>query len=772
VLDLHHTIGVKLCPNIELSIPLISSPLISGRNGGLLQRELAGPEVAGLLSQLAPFDVKLRPPDLRGRTIEREVLSNEVIDSMDVVILIAGAGYGKTTLLAQWVRSRVPWAWLTLHPEDNDPATLVAYLLRALQSAWALPAESVGRLSDPGASETSVLLPRLSRLIESIPGPGVLALDEINAIEDPQCLRILEAVLESAPEGLHVLLSGRTLPPLGLERLRTRRRMLDLDEDDLAFSFTESQALMERARLQIAPGRLRRIHQMAEGWPAGVYLMALASERSEVGPPDLALPVVPYVREQVLSGLDSATIEFLVRTSVLDVQDGPGCDALLGRDDSSAMLSWLSQSHLFVAPVEGSDGTYRYHPLLSEVLRSELERRFPREVPHLHARVSQHFAARHEREAAVRHALAGGDTTAAAEMLWSYVPFMLGIGKGDTVASWIRGLSDREYDANPAFAVARSLASSLSGNGRQARLWLSIARRHELDTPLPDGTPLRFQVKLIEALICDSGVEGMVSAAHDALAIDVGDSPFRCIPLHLAGVGIALAGDLRTAIPLLDEGIEIGVLYPAAAVSGLAQKAMIAIVEGDWIAARRFVQRGRELYEHYRLDNVPSQAPFPAVAAMVAAHDSDMALAAEYAASSRALVARMSEMAPWLSIETMLILGQVELRLGRQATAAQLAREARNALARLPDAVALDAHLQTLEGALGPGIRASEALSTAEIRVIAFLPTHLTFGQIAEELIVSVNTVRSHAKAIYRKLNVTSRGEAVDRAMVLGLLEA
>jgi LuxR family transcriptional regulator, maltose regulon positive regulatory protein len=722
-----------------------------------------------LLSQLAPYDVKLRPPHLRGRMVDRQLLDEQAIEGVDIVVVTAGAGYGKTTLLAQSVRSRLPWAWLTLHEEDNDPATIVAYLIRALQTAWTFPIEQIGQLSDPGATEISVLLPRLSRLIGSISTPGVLVLDEVDVVTDARCLRILESVLDSAPPGLHVLLSGRSLPSLGLERLRTRRRILELDEDDLTFSYSESLDLVACAQLPVDPADVRHIHRVAEGWPAGIYLLALASQGSTT-PPRTSLPVSSYVQEQVLSGLSPHTIEFLMRTSILDLQDGPSCDALLERDDSAIMLSHLAESHLFVAPVDGATGCYRYHGLLSDVLRSELLRRHPDQIPLLHERASRHFASRSEREAAVRHALASNNSGLAGDLLWEYVPFMLGIGQGDTISSWLRGLEDRDYDDGPVFAVARALASCLSGDGRQARLWLSLAQRHGAETVLPDGIALTFYLKMIEALICDNGVSDMTRTAHEALDIDVGDTPFRCIPLHLEACGLAMTGDFAAAIPLFDESIEIGFAYPAAAVSGYSQKAAIAILDGDWLAARRYVQRGRELYQHFRLENVPTQAPFLGVAAMVAAHDGDLEAAAALAAKGRILVSRIVDMAPWMAVETRLILGQVEHRLGRQSVAAQLAKEAHTALERLPDAFSLATNLRAFESSLGLGGTASEALTTAEVRLLSFLPTHLTFGQIADELCVSVNTVKSQAKAIYRKLDVMSRRDAVDRALALGLL--
>jgi LuxR family maltose regulon positive regulatory protein len=722
-----------------------------------------------VLSQLAPYDAKLRPPDLRGWLVQRQVLDRPTIENTDIIVLTAGAGYGKTTLLAQSVRSPLPWAWLTLHVEDNDPATLVAYLLRALETAWVLPAGQFQHLSDPGASEASVLLPRVARLIEAIPGPGVLVLDAVDAIQERRCLRVLETVLEHAPPGMHVLLSGRTLPALGLDRLASRRSILELDEDNLGFTYDETLDLVASAQIEIDPRRVRHIHRATEGWPVGIYLMALASQSPDA-PPHPAIPVEEYVRTQILSGLSTHTREFLLRTSILDLQDGPSCDALLGREDSAVMLARLSEAHLFVAPVDRAKGWYRYHGLLGDVLRSELMRRHPEDVTVLRTRASRHFAARSEREAAVRHALAADDPIQAAELVWGYVPSMLGIGMGDTLASWLRGVTKGQSEARPVFAVARALACALSGEGPRARQWLEAARRHPPGSVMPDGTALTFYVKTIEALLCDDGVRGMVRAAHEALTFDVGASPFRCIPLHLEGSGMAMLGDLDAAIPLLDESIEIGYLYPAAAVSGFAQKAALAMLRGEWSDASRCVERGRDLYEHFRLENVPTQAPFAAVVAALAAHDGEVEAAAAYAAKGRVLTSRMVDMAPWQGIQTRLILAQVEHRLGRIGAAAQLAREAGAALGRLPETTSLVGTLAAFENVLGSFEPPAEALTTAEIRLLSFLPTHLTFGQIADELCVSVNTVKSQAKAVYRKLDVMSPHGAVDRATALGLL--
>jgi LuxR family maltose regulon positive regulatory protein len=733
-----------------------------------------------LLRESATFDDKLKPPDLRGMSIDRNGLDVAILQDSDLIVLTAGAGYGKTTLLAQWVEahwrhSDVQSAWLTITPEDNDPGTLVAYLIRALDKAWSISESELASLLAPGTTEVSILLPRLAHLVSEIPRGSALFIDEVNVIDDPRSQRILETIVNSVPSGSQVLLSGRSLPPIGLERMRTQRRVLELHEGELALSYGEARALVAAARLRVDPDRVRHIYQVAEGWPAGVYLLALASTQSAVELPNESVTVAAYVQEQVFTGLDAATIDFLTKTSVLDQLDGSICDALLARGDSAQVLAKLADCHLFVVPVDVSAGSYRYHGLLADVLRSELQKDSPITVSELHARASDLFAERGDRGLAVRHAILSGDIERTAALIWSFLPIMLGLGKGDTVVSWLKYLREEEYDHSPVFPVTRMFVAVVAGDGRSTRLWLDVAHRHQPATPMPDGTPLDFFLKLGEALICDNGISEMVESAHEASALIVGSSPFRVLALFLEGSGLSLLGDHERAWRFLDEAIETGMAYPTGGLLALAQRALSAMDDDNWSDARRFVQRGLAIYEHFHLEHLPNQAGFTAAAAWLAIHDDDTELAMNYASRARGLLARIIDMAPWLRLQTVITLARVELEVGRVPTAEQLASEAHIILQQVPDSIGMTSMLKELEQAIAstpPGGRESSvSLTTAEIRLAAFLPTHLTFGQIADELYLSINTVKSQAKAIYRKMDVESRHAAVVRASELGLLQ-
>jgi LuxR family maltose regulon positive regulatory protein len=733
-----------------------------------------------VLRGAAAHDAKLRPPDLRGRSIDRRGLGAAILEDSDLVIVTAGAGYGKSTLLAQWIEAEgtdmdVQSAWLTVAPEDNDPGTFVAYLIRSFDEAWPIPEVELASLLAPGVSEISVLLPRLEGLVSHIPKGSAWVIDDVHAINDPRSQRILEAVVNSVQPGSRILLSGRALPPIGLERLRLQRRILELHESELALSYGESRALIAAAKLQVDPDQFRRIYHVAEGWPAGVYLLALASTQSTVELPEDSVPVAAYVHEQVFAGLDADTIEFLTKTSVLEQLDGSTCDALLGRRDSARVLSSLADHHLFVVPTEGHTGSYRYHGLLADVLRSELQKDDPKIVRELHARASELFVERGDRGPAVKHALLSGDCERVAALVWSYLPIMLGLGKGDTVVSWLKHLGDGEYDRSPVFAVARMFAAVVAGDRRSTRLWLDVARRHQPTTPMPDGTLLDFFFNLGEALICESGISEMVESAHRASALIIESSPFRVLSLYLEGAGLGLLGEDERAQRYLDEAIEAGVAYPAAGVLALSQRALRAMQNEDWSDARRFVQRGLAIYEHFHLEHLPNQAGFNAVLAWLAIHDDDTELALSYASRARSLLARMIDLVPWLRLQTVITLASVEFEVGHAPTALQLASEAHVILQQVPDSTSMVSMLKELEKTIDatPPVtnESSGSLTTAEIRLAVFLPTHLTFGQIADELCVSVNTVKSQAKAIYRKMDVESRHAAVDRAIELGLLQ-
>jgi LuxR family maltose regulon positive regulatory protein len=728
------------------------------------------------LELVAPDGVKLHPPRIRADAIERGELVGALRAAEGVVVLTAPAGYGKSTLLAQAVRDDPQAAWLTLTPEDNDLVVLVAYLARALDTVHPLKPEDVAALTAPGGDALTVTLPRLGRLLAHQPLPFRLVLDDLHVLRDPHCLRVIEVLVSHLPAGSTLVLSGRRPPPLALGRLRTQLDILEIDAPQLAMTREESVALLRSAGVDGAVTEV--IAEAAEGWPAGLYIEARVARlghgrgQPHAGPGRRA--VEDYLAEEVISGLPDASVQFLLSTCVLGVVDGMTCDAVLEHTGSAAMLDELCRDHLFVIP-EGPEGSYRYHPLFADALRSLLRTRDPRRERALHTRASIVFEERADIGAAIRHAHQAGDIERAASLVWRHTALMAGSGRGATVGQWLACFTDEEIAALPPLAAARCWCGVTSRDAHATVYpWLDLLRRHDPAALLPDGVPVGAIVALLDALVCERGLAGLRASAERAIALDGTDRPYRFVATYVLGCALALEGDGTGARSWLEASVEPPGVPPAIVVNAMAQLVLLAADEEEWDSARRLLDRASALSDHFGLREQPLQVCLLATEALVAAHERRSADARHAANHARRLLADIDELAPWMQVQARVVLVRAQLELGDPRAAKQVLTEARGLLARLEDAQALRRTIDELGARVREANRSATSLvvplTTAELRVLSYLPTHLTYQAIAEDLLVSRNTVKTQTISIYRKLGVTSRPDAVERSRELDLL--
>jgi LuxR family maltose regulon positive regulatory protein len=247
--------------------------------------------------------------------------------------------------------------------------------------------------------------------------------------------------------------------------------------------------------------------------------------------------------------------------------------------------------------------------------------------------------------------------------------------------------------------------------------------------------------------------------------------------MYLEGTALLLLERPDEAKAQLEAAVNSAFIVPGSGSSALAQLAVLAAGLKQWDEAEDLIGRAMEIVDEHQLSQQVPQALVFAVLALVRARAGDRVAARRAALHSRRLLSLLNRLAAWLAIEARVVLARVELMLGEVEAARVLGHEARDLLYRVPDAGLLPARIDELFGAIDSGAQAVSALSaapltTAELRVLAYLPTHLSFQAMAEDLFVSRNTVKTQAISIYRKLGVSSRGDAVVRARELGLLEA
>jgi LuxR family transcriptional regulator, maltose regulon positive regulatory protein len=471
--------------------------------------------------------------------------------------------------------------------------------------------------------------------------------------------------------------------------------------------------------------------------------------------------------------IDEHELVFLQRTSVLDELSGPACDAVLDRAGSGAVLREMSRSNLLVMPLDDADGSYRYHALLAGMLRAELRRCEPHREAELHRRASDWYAAAGDDDRAIDHAIAAGDVARAGDLLWTTAAARVLDGRGAEIRRRLDRFTPDQLAAHPTLALTAAARHLALGERDLVEHWTVAAQR-----ALPDGDvpSLDAGVEIMRAAVARDGICRMQRDAARAYERLPEDSPWRSLCCLLVGVGAHLTGADDGARPHLEEGARRGAIAaPSVQALCLAQLALLAIDGGDWEQGALLAARAHSQVERVGLAEHPTSALVFAVSALVRAHRDRVEDAQADRRRATDLLTRLVDYVPWYDVEARVALARAALRLGDVTGARTLLAEASRALARDAEATVLRAWIDDLweqvEAFTVTELVGPSSLTTAELRVLALMPTHLSFREMGRRLHVSANTIKTHAHAVYRKLDVCSRSEAVTRARGTGLLD-
>jgi LuxR family transcriptional regulator, maltose regulon positive regulatory protein len=733
--------------------------------------------------RFVPSEIKLRRPELRAGVVSRPDLTARLRDSdATVALVVAPPGYGKTTLVSQMaVAAERPFAWLTVTAEDNDPSALLAYLALALDSVEPLDSETFAALAMSEADLVSIRLPRLGNVLARRSLPFALVLDDVHLLHEPGSVAVLERLADDMPSGSQLVLAGRSDPPLSFPRMNASGDLLRIGADSLAMNEQEARLLLEEAGVELDSRALESLVLRIEGWPAGLYLAAIALRGS--GDPAVAAErfagddrlVADYLRDEALRVFPAELRDFLVRSSVLDRLSARLCDEVLQRTDSAQMLAEIEGSNLFLVPLDRHGEWYRYHHLFRDMLGGELDRLDPSIKAALHARASIWWEQHADVDGALAHARATDDIDRMAALIWRHAPAYLSRGRTATVTRWLEPFSPDEVAAHPPLALTAAWWSLTAGDTGSIAHWASLAEPADGEL-LPDGTPVRSAVLLLQALGATQGLARMRDDAALAFDLDRGDSPFRPIARFVEGSALRLLGEQQRARERLEDGARLsGALHPSVHAHCLANLALLAIDDGAITEAASLVGQALREVDRFVLGERPAMALVYAAAALSHARQGATAEARTASKHGLWLLEKLTGVGAGLVADAGLSLARATLLLGDVNTSRMLVREAHRILARYPDPGMLPARLREVErmtdASTVPVGLAATPLTPAEMRVLRYLPTHLSFEAIAEELIVSRNTVKTQAIAAYRKLGVSSRAEAVAQARDLGLLE-
>ena len=496
------------------------------------------------------------------------------------VLICAPAGFGKTSLLADWARSGGrPVAWLGLDAGDNDPSRFWRYVVAALDRAQPGIAERLGPLLGPPAPRSfEGLVTALINELADQPGRDevLLVLDDYHLVDAGPVHESVAFLLENLPPGLLLVVSGRTDPPLPLARLRARGQLAELRAAELRFTTEEAAALLGVAAGPVLPDTaVAALTSRTEGWAAGLQLAAL-SLRGRTDAAGFVAEfsgshrfVLDYLADEVLDGQPGPVRAFLLETSVLERLSGELCDAVTGRSGSQVMLQDIERAGLFLVPLDEVRGWWRYHHLFADLLRARLEQEQPGRVQELH-RAAAAWSDEHDLgDDAVRHALAAGDAAWAAQLVERYVDTLLRRSEGVTLRRWLSTLPVEVQRARPRLCVAQGFNAVVSGQLEAIEPLLDDAERAFAATgsqsPEPPVGPARGVLANVPAGIAFLRAELARLRGDAARAVDwdqqaraqLGESDFYLRTLVRANLAAAdwLRGQLGQAERSLAEAL-------------------------------------------------------------------------------------------------------------------------------------------------------------------------------------------------------------------------
>jgi LuxR family maltose regulon positive regulatory protein len=731
---------------------------------------------------------KLRPPLLRPATVVRSALIERLADgeARPLVSVVAPAGYGKTTLLSQWAeRNGQAFAWVSVDEKDNDPKVLLTYVAEALDAIEPVGERVFAALASPGSSVPGSVVPRLGAAFSSMTSPVALVLDDVHVLHNRECQAAVSVLADHVPDGSRLVLAGRDEPPLRIARLRAEGRILEIGPRDLALSLGEAASLLRDAGLAPGTEDVAALHRHTEGWAAGLYLAALylregdplAGAAPSFGGGDRFLS--EYVESEFLARISPRQRAFLTRTAVLERMCGPLCEAVLDQPGSAVMLAELARSNLLLVPLDRRGEWYRYHHLFRDMLLAELQRREHALIPVLRRRAASWCLRTGLPEAALEYSIAAGDIDTAARLVTGLGVPVYRQGRVTTLQRWFSWLDERGgIQGYPMAAVLASLLAALTARPVDAERWADVVDRWQYEGGArPDDLAAVAWAALLRAILCRHGAEKMVADADEAVRAFAAGNITDPAPLMMQGTARVLSGDVDGGEASLQDAVGVADRADVPDVLALAQceRSLLAMARNDWRQAEVLADQARTALRQAQLEESYLTPLVCAAQARVAMHRGDLPAARQELVGAQRSRPELTYAVPHIAVQARIELALVYLALADLEGARTLMREIDELLRRRPGLGTLVNQARALRNKLA-GERSSahpgaSALTTAELRLLPLLTTHLSFPQIGQELFLSPNTIKSQAISIYRKLGVASRNPAVTRARELGLLE-
>ncbi len=412
-----------------------------------------------------------------------------------LILVAAPAGFGKTTLLTQWIarasesESAPLVAWASLEAEDSSAPRFLSDLVSAVEVASDGEIGSVTKVLVEGDRPTPAedVLASLVNEFDDLANPLILALDDFHLADSAEVNEALAFLIDHLPPRVTLAMTSRSDPRLPLARLRSQGELLEIRAADLRFTPDEAgNFLTEVMGLQLEPDQISALESRTEGWAAGLQLAALSVRgRADSSPTELDAFieeftgshrfVLDYLMEEVLNAEDQETRDFLLQTAVLDRMSGPLCDALTGTTTGQQILEQLESRNVFVLPLDDVRGWYRYHHLFADAMRARLLAQAPHQVAELHRAASEWYAQQGLFANAMKHAAMVKDDQLTAALVEAGLPELRMHRQDQTIIEWLSNLPDQVVRDRPILATVKAWTYLVRGDLANLERWLDAA---------------------------------------------------------------------------------------------------------------------------------------------------------------------------------------------------------------------------------------------------------------------------------------------------------
>ena len=578
------------------------------------------------------------------------------------------------------------------------------------------------------------------------------------------------------------MVSSRSEPRLPTGRLRAHGELAEIRASELRISPDEASEIFRAADVDLKLDGVRRVTERTEGWPAGIYLALLGIR--DAADPDAFVArftgdtsqVLAYLQQDVLAATPPEIRDFLLRTSVLERLSPHLCDAVLETSGSAATLEEIFRLNLFLARLDETGSVYRYHQLFAAMLRRELEATDAAAVPRLHALASRWYEEDGDVEQAVMHAIESRDVDRASTLVTQASVTLISVGRGATVDRWLTALSWPAAEADPQLGITRALAAGMNGRGRdEIERWLGVAASGEDVGPLANGiSSVRSAIAMVRSLFLTRGIAEAERGARFVLEYEPAGSPWRYAGLVPLGQALFLQGRHDEArAPLVEARALPGARGLASTSVGTAYLALIELDAGDVASSERLARDSLDLaVKNGHASDVTAANPHLALGRALM-QGADLHTAIDHLEHAVELTSPLDS--PYWHVHALLHLAAARHRVGDEEGAGTTLARARAELDDLPDAGMLSDLLSATQDDLADRPRREgflgDELSDAEFRVLRGFVSGASLGDVARDLYLSPNTVKTHRRSIYRKLGVSTREQLLKRAATLGLSE-